>query len=99
MTVAELTQTERESWLSALKEWTLCRDGQAIERKFTFADFSEAFAFMTRVAFLAEQQDHHPEWFNVYNRVEVTLTTHDAGDNGGLSLRDMKMAKSIDALL
>ncbi|MEZ5680263.1 MAG: 4a-hydroxytetrahydrobiopterin dehydratase [Erythrobacter sp.] len=96
MTVAQLTEEERKSWLEALCGWQLARDGAAIERKFEFADFSEAFAFMTRVAMIAETRDHHPEWFNVYNRVEITLTTHDAG---GLSLRDVKMARKIDALL
>lgn len=95
MSIPQLTEDERESWLTALPEWSLTRDGGAIERKFEFVDFSEAFAFMTRVALIAEKHDHHPEWFNVYNRVEITLTTHDAG---GLSLRDMKMAKAIDAL-
>lgn len=96
MQVPQLTEEERQSWLIALPEWSLAREGKAIERKFAFADFSEAFAFMARVALLAEQRDHHPEWFNVYNRVEVTLTTHDAG---GLSLRDVQMAKKIDALV
>ena len=95
MTIPQLTENERASWLAALPEWTLARDGAAIERKFELADFSEAFAFMARVALLAEKRDHHPEWFNVYNRVEITLTTHDAG---GLSLRDVEMAKTIDAL-
>lgn len=95
MSVEQLTEEERASWLAALPSWTSARDGAAIERKFEFADFSEAFAFMTRVALLAEARDHHPEWSNVYNRVEITLTTHDAG---GLSLRDVKMAKKIDAL-
>ena len=94
--IEKLTEEERSSWLSALPEWSLARDGDAIERKFEFADFSEAFAFMTRVAMIAETRDHHHEWFNVYNRVEITLTTHDAG---GLSLRDVKMARKIDALL
>ena len=96
MTVAQLTENERASWLAALPEWRLARGGAVIERTFEFADFSEAFAFMARVALLAEKRDHHPEWFNVYNRVEITLTTHDAG---GLSLRDVEMAKTIDALL
>lgn len=96
MTVAQLTREEREGWLAALPEWSLARDGAAIERKLAFADFSEAFAFMARVALLAEQHDHHPEWFNVYNRVEITLTTHDAG---GLSARDVEMAQRIDALV
>ena len=96
MNVPQLTEDERESWLAALPQWTLAREGQAIERRFVFADFSAAFAFMTRVALLAEQRDHHPEWSNVYNRVEIALTTHDAG---GLTLRDVKMAKAIDALV
>ena len=96
MAIAELTETERAQALSELSEWTLVRDGKAIERTFAFADFSEAFAFMTRVALLAEQHDHHPEWSNVYNRVEIALTTHDAG---GLSTRDVAMARAIEALL
>ncbi|MEO1967362.1 MAG: 4a-hydroxytetrahydrobiopterin dehydratase [Sphingomonadaceae bacterium] len=96
MAVEQLTDDERKSWLEALDKWTLARKGKAIERTFEFANFSEAFAFMTRVAMLAERKDHHPEWFNVYNKVEITLTTHDAG---GLSLRDVKMARKIDKLL
>jgi 4a-hydroxytetrahydrobiopterin dehydratase len=96
MAIAELTETERGQALSELAGWSLVREGKAIERKFSFADFSEAFAFMTRVALLAEQHDHHPEWSNVYNRVEIALTTHDAG---GLSERDVAMARAIDALL
>ena len=96
MAIAELTETERTAALAQLTGWSLAREGKAIERKFAFADFSEAFAFMTRVALLAEQHDHHPEWFNVYNRVEIALTTHDAG---GLSTRDIAMANAIDALL
>lgn len=96
MSIAQLTGEERASWLAALPEWSLARDGAAIERKFAFGDFSQAFAFMTRVALLSEQRDHHPEWFNVYNRVEIVLTTHDAG---GLSSRDVEMAQRIDALL
>ena len=96
MAVEQLSEEERDSWLRALPKWSSCRDGAAIERKFEFSDFSEAFSFMTRVAMIAETRDHHPEWFNVYNRVEITLTTHDAG---GLSLREVKMARKIDALL
>ena len=96
MAIAELTEAERRHALSELAGWSLSREGKAIERKFTFADFSEAFAFMTRVALLAESHDHHPEWSNVYNRVEIALTTHDAG---GLSQRDVAVAKAIDALL
>ena len=70
--------------------------GLAITRALRFADFTEAFAFMTRVAIHAEKTDHHPEWRNVYDRVDVTLTTHDAG---GLSQRDVRMAKAIDAFV
>jgi 4a-hydroxytetrahydrobiopterin dehydratase len=94
--IAELTDTARAAALAELIGWAEAREGKAIARTFTFADFSEAFAFMARVALLAEAQDHHPEWFNVYNRVEITLTTHDAG---GLSQRDVTMAKAIGALL
>ena len=96
MPVQQLNDGERASWLDALDHWSLARDGKAIERSFEFGNFSEAFAFMARVAMIAEKRDHHPEWFNVYNRVEITLTTHDAD---GLSLRDVNMAKDIDALV
>ena len=96
MPVTQLTDQERTDALATLPEWSLRADGLAIERTFLFKDFSQAFGFMTRAALLAEVQDHHPEWFNVYNRVEVTLTTHDAG---GLSQRDVKMATAMDALL
>lgn len=96
MPIAELTEDQRTAALAELAEWSLARGGKAIERRFAFGDFSEAFAFMARVALLAEKADHHPEWFNVYNRVEITLTTHDAR---GLSERDVAMAKAIDALL
>lgn len=95
MPIAKLTRTEMETALAALPHWILRRDGLAIERTFTFADFPEAFAFMTQVAMLAEKSDHHPEWCNVWNRVEITLTTHDAG---GLSARDVALAKAIDEL-
>ncbi len=96
MAVEKLTEQERDTWMDALPNWSLARDGDAIERKFEFADFNEAFGFMTRVALLADKQDHHPEWFNVYNKVEITLTTHDAG---GLSHRDVNMAKIIDRMV
>ena len=96
MTIEKLTDEDRGVWLSALKEWREARGGDAIERHFEFRDFVEAFGFMTRVALLAEQRDHHPEWSNVYNRVHITLTTHDAG---GLSRRDVDLAKAIDKLV
>lgn len=96
MPIAELTAAERTAMMAGLPEWQLARDDKAIERTFEFADFSAAWGFMARIALLAEKDDHHPEWFNVYNRVEITLTTHDAG---GLSQRDADMAAAIDRLL
>ena len=80
--------------VAKLKGWTVVAGREAISKQFRFADFNEAFGFMTRVALLAEKLDHHPEWSNVYNRVEIVLTTHDAG---GLSSRDIALAKAIDA--
>lgn len=79
-----------QAHLATLPGWRLDAEGAALRRDFRFADFIEAFAFMTRLALYAEQQNHHPEWFNVYNRVEVTLTTHDAG---GITQRDIDMAR------
>ena len=96
MTVEQLTAEERDSWLSGLKGWTLAREGKAIARTFEFGDFSEAFAFMTRVAMIAEARDHHPEWFNVYNKIEVTLTTHDVD---GVSEKDVELARFMDELV
>jgi 4a-hydroxytetrahydrobiopterin dehydratase len=95
MAISQLTESERDAALAGLPGWALEEDGSAIVRQFAFRDFSEAFAFMTRVALLAESQDHHPEWSNTYNRVRILLTTHDAG---GLSARDIKLARAIDAL-
>ena len=95
MAVPQLTEAERAEALAALPEWTLRGDGLAIEREFKLRNFSEAWAFMSRVALIAERHDHHPEWSNVYNRVAITLTTHDAG---GLSERDVRMARASDAL-
>ena len=96
MSIPELTDEERTEALAELTNWTEARDGKAIERKLSFSDFNEAWGFMSRVALIAENRDHHPEWSNVYNRVEITLTTHDAG---GVSQRDVVMARQIDALL
>ena len=95
MTIPRLTDPEREAALAALPGWSLSADGLALERELRFADFNAAFGFMTRVAIEAEKADHHPEWFNVYNRVDITLTTHDAG---GLSARDVALARFIDRL-
>jgi 4a-hydroxytetrahydrobiopterin dehydratase len=75
--------------------WSLAEGRDAITRRFRFADFSAAWAFMSRVALMAEKLDHHPEWSNVWNRVEILLTTHDAG---GLSERDIALARAIDAI-
>ena len=96
MTVPQLTDDELSTWLSVLPEWEVVRDGKAIHRQLKFGDFAEAFAFMTRVAFIADKRDHHPEWSNVYDTLDITLTTHDAD---GLSVRDMNLAKEIDSLL
>ncbi|WP_421994435.1 4a-hydroxytetrahydrobiopterin dehydratase [Roseococcus sp.] len=82
--------------LAELPHWKMVEGRDALRRDFRFPDFSEAWGFMARVALLAEAQDHHPEWFNVYNKVEITLSTHDAG---GLSLRDLKLAAAIDRLV
>lgn len=96
MPIARLTQAECAAALTELPGWSLRADGLAIERSLKFADFNAAFGFMTRVALHAEKADHHPEWSNVYNRVTITLTTHEAG---GLSARDVALAQAIDALL
>jgi 4a-hydroxytetrahydrobiopterin dehydratase len=79
--------------LPGLPEWKLEPGGQVISRDFTFVDFKQAFAFMTRVAAEAEEMDHHPEWSNVYNTVSIRLTTH---DSGGLTESDLRLAERID---
>jgi len=81
--------------LAQLPGWTAVPDKDAIAKTFKFADFNAAFGFMTRVALKADQLDHHPEWFNVYNRVEVVLTTHDAD---GVSELDVTMARFMDSI-
>jgi len=95
--VEPLDPAARVRLAEELPDWTLAEGGRdAIRRRFSFRDFSEAWGFMARVALLAEAQDHHPEWSNVWNRVDILLSTHDAG---GLSARDLRLAKAIDALL
>lgn len=89
----KLDEAARGAALAELTGWLPAGDRDAIERTFKFKTFNEAFGFMTRVALKAEQMNHHPEWFNVYNRVEVSLTTHDCG---GLSELDVKLAKFMD---
>lgn len=93
--VQKLTEAEVSAAMADLLGWTLTREGAAIRRAFNFADFVAAFGFMSRVALLAEKADHHPEWSNVYNRVTIELTTHDAD---GLSQRDLDLARAIDHL-
>ena len=94
--VQKLTESERKAGLQALKDWQATQGRDAIQRAFKFKNFNEAWGFMNRVALLAETQDHHPEWSNVYNRVEILLSTHDCD---GLSERDLKLAHAIDKLL
>ncbi len=94
--VDQLSEAERADALDGLPDWDYDDARDAIVRRFVFADFNEAFGFMTRVALLAEKADHHPEWSNVWNRVEITLTTHDAG---GLTERDIELAEATEALL
>jgi len=91
--VAKLSMKEREEALGEIPEWEWDVKRDAIARSFTFKDFSQAFAFMTRVALAAEQADHHPEWSNVWNKVYVLLTTHSAG---GLTRKDVDLALKID---
>eukprot|EP01031_Cornospumella_fuschlensis_P029007 gene29007-35012_t len=92
-----LNQAERDIFLPAIAQngWKVQAKRDAIEKKYEFRDFKDAFAFMTQVAEHAERLQHHPEWFNVYNRVEVVLSTHDCG---GLSSLDIDMANAMDAL-
>lgn len=92
---AKLTGKARSDALAALKQWKEVPGRDAIRRNFQFADFSEAWGFMTKVALAAEKADHHPEWSNVYNKVDIVLSTHDAG---GLSDKDVALAKLIDSL-
>ena len=89
----KLTGAARKTALAKLEGWTEVDGRDAISRKFMFKDYNEAFGFMARAALIAEKLDHHPEWFNVYNRVEVTLANHDAG---GVTERDIKLAQEMD---
>ena len=91
----KLTGNARQAALAKLSGWSEVEGRDAISRKFTFKDFSEAFGFMARAALMAEKLDHHPEWFNVYNKVEVTLATHEAG---GVTERDVQLAQEMNRL-
>ena len=90
-----LTADEIQSLLADCPDWTLSEDGKAMDKTFRFSNFNAAFGWMTRAAIKAEQLDHHPEWFNVYNRVEVRLTTH---DQNGVKELDAKLAKAMDQM-
>jgi len=94
----KLTETERATDLAPLLDagWTLVDGRDAIQKRFEFKNFVDAFGWMTRAAIWAEKWNHHPEWFNVYKTVDVTLATHDAG---GLSALDVKLAKKLDSLV
>ncbi len=92
--MTKLDGTARKSALAALKEWGEVPGRNAITKKFVFKDFNQAFGFMSRAALMAEKMDHHPEWFNVYKTVEVTLSTHDAG---GVTDKDIVLAKALDS--
>ena len=94
--IEALSDTERAEALDGLPDWDYDEGRDAIRRTIVFTDFAEAFGFMTQVALIAEKADHHPEWTNVWNRVEILLTTHDAG---GLSERDVELAQAIDGIL
>jgi 4a-hydroxytetrahydrobiopterin dehydratase len=93
--VTKLTDDQRRAALAALSNWKAVAGREAITRSFQFVDFNAAFGFMTRAALAAEKLDHHPEWFNVYNKVDVTLSTHDAG---GLTERDIQLAGTMDTI-
>jgi len=93
--VQKLSDEARAALLARFPDWTHDPDRDAIRRRFQFADFAQAFGFMTSVAIIAEKMDHHPEWANVYNRVDILLTTHDCD---GLSERDARFAEAIERL-
>ena len=95
MPIAPLLEQEIAAALAGLPGWARAEGRSAIAKRFEFADFNAAWGFMCRVALAAERQNHHPEWFNVWNRVEITLSTHDAG---GLSARDVKLAEAIEKI-
>ena len=91
--MAKLAIDDLKQALKRLPDWSLAKDREAIVRKVTFVDFDAAFAFMTRCALLAAKMDHHPEWFNVWNKVDVTLATH---DDNGVSQKDIDLATAMD---
>jgi 4a-hydroxytetrahydrobiopterin dehydratase len=92
---AKLSADARKAALGKLNGWSEVTGRDAVTKKFEFKDFNQAFGFMTRAALVAEKMNHHPEWFNVYNKVEVTLSTHDAG---GVTELDVKLAEAMDKI-
>ncbi len=90
-----LSDSQRRDLLAALDDWSMVEGRDAIQKTFTFSNFVEAFGWMTRVALVAEKLDHHPEWFNVYKTVDVTLSTHDADE---LTQKDVELAKAMDRM-
>ena len=94
--IKKLSPEEIETSRTQLKDWIFCNEELSISRELKFKDFNAAWGFMNRVALLAEKNDHHPEWSNVYNQVRIKLTTHDAG---GLSSRDIQMALEINKMV
>jgi 4a-hydroxytetrahydrobiopterin dehydratase len=95
MPVAKLSDAEKLAALAGLPGWTMVQGRDAISRRFVFTDFNEAFGFMARAALVAEKMDHHPEWFNVYKTVEVTLATH---ESGGVTALDIKLAQAMEKM-
>ena len=91
--LTKLESKERNKFLKSLKDWKKTRGRDSIEKNYTFKDFTSAFSWMTKIALIAEKMDHHPEWFNVYSTVEVTLSTHDAG---GVTNLDLDMAREMN---
>jgi 4a-hydroxytetrahydrobiopterin dehydratase len=95
MTIERLSDAQRRDLLAALDDWSIVEGRDAIQKSFVFSNFVEAFGWMTRVALVAEKLDHHPEWYNVYKTVDVTLSTHDAD---GLTQKDVELAKAMDRM-
>ncbi|MEM9013903.1 MAG: 4a-hydroxytetrahydrobiopterin dehydratase [Pseudomonadota bacterium] len=93
--VERLTPAERAAFRSDFPDWAFAEDRDAVRKIFVFKNFAQAWGFMCEVALCAEKADHHPEWFNVYNKVDVTLTTHDAG---GLSYKDVELVRNIEVI-
>ena len=94
--MTKLTDQEITQALNSLPGWSRCKNKNALKNSFRFSDFNEAFAFMTAIALKAEKMNHHPDWSNAYNQVDITLTTHSAG---GVTVNDIELAKFINKLI